>query len=198
MFQEEPDEPHLWLISLPTSRRALGTESPDGASLTDEANGVITFLDDCVQRCLKTPYRYIEELYGVNSATDLDTRRLDVYPSPLFMTVLEQLSIKVEKKSLSPSDVLALATFVRKLVLKLMSKVPNVTFLLAVAEKIDAMLSVERLFSNYPIVTAAIRREVQLLWSCMQPDPEPPTLSGPATQEVQEFLAQVEQIPVCA
>src|ERR1700733_1625355 len=68
------------------------------ASLTDEANGIITFLDGCIQHCLKTPYRYIEELYGFNSTADSDAQRLDVYYSPLFMAVLEQLSIKVEKK----------------------------------------------------------------------------------------------------
>ena len=140
MFQDQPDEPHLWLASLPTSRRDPGTESLDGASLTDEAKSVITVLDDCVQRCLKTPYRYIEELYGMGSTTDSYNQSLDVYPSPLLMTVLEQLSIKVEKKSLSPSDTLALATFVRKLVVKLISKLHNWKILLAVAGKMDDML----------------------------------------------------------
>jgi len=44
-----------------------------------------------------------------------------------------------------------------------MSKLQNVKFLLAFVEKIDAVLSIEQLFSDYPIITAAIRREVQIL-----------------------------------
>jgi nucleolar pre-ribosomal-associated protein 1 len=198
MFQDEPDEPYLWLASLPTSQRAPGTESPDGASLTDEADSVIAFLDDCVQRCLKTPYRYIEELYGISSTTDSDNHTFDAYPSPLFMTVLEQLSIKIEKKFLSPSDVLALTPFVRKLVLKLMSQLQNLNILLVIADKVDSMLSVDRLFPDYPIVTAAIRREVALLWAGLRPVLDPPTPSESASIVVQAFLAQVEQISIRA
>jgi nucleolar pre-ribosomal-associated protein 1 len=193
LFQEDPDEPDLWLASLPSSRRSPGTESPDGASLTDEADGVITFLDDCVQRCLKTPYRYIEDLYDIRNT---DNHGLDVYPSPLFMTVLEQLSIKIEKKSLSPSDVLALATFVRKLVVGLMKKLEDVEILLAVAGKVDGMLTVDRLFAGYPIITAAIRREVALLRACLEPPFNSLQPSRLVSKEVQDFLTQVEQIPV--
>lgn len=198
MFQEEPDEPHLWLLSLPTSRRAADTESRDGASLTDEADSVITFLDECIQRCLKTPYRYLEELYAISKTTDSDNQGIDACPSPLLLTVLEQLSVKVEKKSLSPSDVLALTTFMRKLVLRLMTKLQSLKILLAVAAKVDDMLSVDRLFTDYPIVTSAIRREVALLWACLQPSLDPPVPSGPAVREVQDFLAQVEQLPARA
>jgi nucleolar pre-ribosomal-associated protein 1 len=193
LFQEDPDESDLWIVSLPSSRRSPGTESPDGASLTDEADGVITFLDDCVQRCLKTPYRYIEDSYGIRNA---DNQGLDVYPSPLFMTVLEQLSIKIEKKSLSPSDALALATFVRKLVVGLMQKFEDVEALPAIAKKVDGMFTEGWLFAGYPIVTAAIRREVVLLRACLHPPFIPPTPTRLVSKEVQEFLTQVEQIPV--
>jgi nucleolar pre-ribosomal-associated protein 1 len=31
-------------------------EVHDGGPLVDEADAVISFFDDCVQRCLKTPY----------------------------------------------------------------------------------------------------------------------------------------------
>ena len=196
LFQEDPDEPYIWLASLPLSQRAPGTESPDGVSLTDEADSVIAFLDDCLQRCLKTPYRYIEELYGYNNTTDSDNQGLDVYPSPLLMTVLEQFSIKVEKKSLSPSDVLALATFVRKLVVGLMSKSQDIDILFTVAGKLDDMLSVDRLFASYPVVTAAIRREVAMLRISLQPTVDPPRPSGLASREVRDFLTQVEQVPV--
>ena len=69
LFQEDPDEPSLWLSSLPTTRRTASSISPDGAALTDEAESVITFLDDCVQRGMKTPYRTIGELQGLINTT---------------------------------------------------------------------------------------------------------------------------------
>jgi nucleolar pre-ribosomal-associated protein 1 len=201
MFQEDPDEPHVWLISLPTNRRALGTESPDGAPLTDEADGIIAFLDDCVQRCMKAPYRYIEELYSLSNydnqhPTEGLAERLDVYPSPLLMTVLEQLDVKVGKKMLSASDVLALASFLRKLVFRLTSKQQGLRFLTSVLTKVDGILHPTRLFSQYSVVTAAIRREVSLLRTCLE-GPQPPSAeSNHPIQEVQDFLYQVEKIPI--
>ena len=198
LFQDQPDELHLWLASLPTSRREPGAESLDGARLTDEAESVIVFLDDCLQRCLKTPYRYIEELYGMGSTIDPHNQSPDQYPSPLLMTVLEQLSIKVEKKYLSPSDTLALATFVRKLVVRLIGKLHTWKVLLPIAGNIDAVLNSDRLFPDYPIITGAIRREVGLLWACLQPTLDPPAPSGPARRDIQIFLDEVEQILVRA
>ncbi|KAG6810207.1 hypothetical protein H0H92_012898 [Tricholoma furcatifolium] len=115
------------------SRRRQGTKSPDGAPLTDEGDGVITFLDDCVLRCLKTLYRYIEDLDALENLRDgpsqRRTERVEPLPNPLLvMTVLGQLKIKVSKKIVSGSDVLALASFVRKL-MRLSSKQQDLRFL---------------------------------------------------------------------
>ncbi|KAG6828136.1 hypothetical protein H0H92_009090 [Tricholoma furcatifolium] len=172
MFQDDPAEPYLWLISLPTSRRRQGTESPDGAPLADEGDGVITFLDDCVLRCLKTPYRYIEDLDALENLTDGHsqprTERVEPLPSPLLMTVLEQLEIKVSKKILSASDVLGLASFVRKLMFRLSSKQQDLGFLRAAFDKFDKMLHIDKLFAEFPGMTHAIRQftasPAEFLW----------------------------------
>ncbi|KAG6873594.1 hypothetical protein C0995_013967 [Termitomyces sp. Mi166 len=197
MFQDDPTEPHLWLLSLPTSHRGHGTESPDGAVLTDEGEGVITFLDHCVQRCLKTPYRYLEDMHAVvNPAAPQGqpvTDRDEPLPSPLLMTVLEQLEIKVAKKTLSPSDALAIASFVRKLVFRMSGKQQDLGFLRAVADRFDVMLQAEKLFFDYPIITSAIRREVDLLRMALSP-------ADASLQEVSEeakvFLSVIEEIPI--
>ncbi|KAJ7863151.1 ribosome 60S biogenesis N-terminal-domain-containing protein [Mycena olivaceomarginata] len=85
-----------------------------GFSLEDEADVVIGFLDDCVQRCLRTPYNQ----HGAGTTPD------DL-PSPLIMAVVEQLSAKVaaSKQALSPSHVFVLVMFLRRLVLRLSSHV---------------------------------------------------------------------------
>lgn len=201
MFQEDPDEPHLWLASLPTARRAPGAESPDGAPLTDEADGIIALLDDCVQRCMKTPYRYIEELYSLSNPDDQNpiegfAGRLDVYPSPLLMTILEQLDVKLGKKILSPSDVLALASFLRKLVYRLTTKQQGLLFLQCVMTKIDGILHPSRLFPQYPVITAAIRREVSLLRTCLEGPKVSSVESNQPSQAVQDFLYEVEKLPI--
>ena len=167
LFQEDPDEPSLWLSSLPTTRRTASSISPDGAALTDEAESVITFLDDCVQRGMKTPYRYIEELQGLiktNTASGSGVVILDLgpYPSPLLMTVVEQLNAKVGNRLLSPSDALSLASFVRTLVVSLTTKVLDLVLLQSVAQKVDQILSHDRLFLDYPVLSAAVRREVKV------------------------------------
>ncbi|KAG6856484.1 hypothetical protein H0H87_003952 [Tephrocybe sp. NHM501043] len=208
LFQDDHSEPHLWLISLPTSWRGQGTESPDGASLTNEAKSVIVFLDDCLQRCIKTPYRYLEDLHvfdqpaGAPQLNQSSTERDEPLPSPLLMTVLEQLEIKVVKKILSPSDVLALATFTRKLIFRLASKQQEeeMTFLRKVAERIDKILGSEKLFATeFPVITGAIRQEVGLLLSSVLPHGSLQSnlvAVKESSNDVKIFLSTIEKMPV--
>lgn len=199
LFQEDRHEPQLWLDSLPTSRRAPHTNSPDGALLTDEADGVISFVDDCVQRCLKTPHRYIEELYSFSAPEQQEgpAGRLDVYPSSLLMTLLEQLDVKITKNVLSPSDVLALASFIRKLLYRLTTKQQDLVFLRSLMTKVDGILHPSRLFPQYPIITAAIRREVRLLQTFLNyPQQVSSTSSNGDNQSIQEFLNQAKKLPI--
>ncbi|KAG6849538.1 hypothetical protein H0H93_007626 [Arthromyces matolae] len=129
------------------------------------------------ERCMKTPYRYLEDLQvldvkGVSEDQDVTmtaTAGVDVLPSPLLMTVLEQFQIKVTKATLSPSEVLAVASFVRKLVFRLKGKQQDLKFLRKVEERFDQMLHVDKLFPNYPVITSAIRREVDLLRATFSP-----------------------------
>ncbi|KAK2459367.1 hypothetical protein APHAL10511_008611 [Amanita phalloides] len=200
LFQEDADEPSLWLSALPKTCRSSGSVSPDGVLLTDEADSVITFLDECVQRCLKTPYRYIEELQALvkNPSSATPTADFAFYPSPLLVTVIEQLNAKMSNKLLSPSDVLALASFIRKLVVNLSMKLSNLSLLWSVTERMDVILSKDRLFPNYPVMTAAVRRQVGALRSSLTrlapDDLERMDHSLSVSEEVADFLRQVAQM----
>ncbi|THV01983.1 hypothetical protein K435DRAFT_717738 [Dendrothele bispora CBS 962.96] len=167
LFQEDPEESGIWLSCLPQIQRPSNASmSPDGAALTDEIESVVVFLDDCIQRCSKSPYRYIDELHAMfdNSISDSTNTPLP-HPtlSPLLMTTLEQLTIKVTNKLLSPSDVLALSTFMRKLVFRLSSQTEDLQFLRTYTSKVDEALGIERLFPEYPVLSNGIRREVGIL-----------------------------------
>ncbi|KZT52357.1 hypothetical protein CALCODRAFT_92465 [Calocera cornea HHB12733] len=129
LFEHDPNELPIWLESLPVFEGDGTTLGPDGNPLTDQATGVIALLDDCVNRCLKTPYRYVEEL-GALLTTPADasvplSARAHSLPSPLLMTMLEQLRMKHKAGIFSFSAILATLAFLRRLILGLAGKEQN-------------------------------------------------------------------------
>ncbi|KZT20563.1 hypothetical protein NEOLEDRAFT_1140540 [Neolentinus lepideus HHB14362 ss-1] len=200
MFQDNPDEFYLWLASLPTTRRKSGTEAPDGASLTDEGESVIVFLDDCVQRCMKVPYKYLEEMDQLLATSSNEASGHSQVISLLMATVLEQLAAKMDAGLLSASDILAIATFIRRLCFNVATTLEDSELLLPVAQRVDAVLAVDRLDGNYPVMVKAVRREASILLTSLRRlkgnisiDTHQLVDSDPA---VREFLEQVETLPI--
>ncbi|KAJ6512246.1 ribosome 60S biogenesis N-terminal-domain-containing protein [Mycena vitilis] len=167
VFQKNQEEPALWLSALPSARRCSNdSDLPEGLSLVDEAATVIVFLDDCIQRCLKTPYRYIEDMQALASpgTAELTT---DELPSPLVMTVLEQLRAKAASKGAPPSDLFAVVTFLRKLLVRLSGAQSDLSFLHHIAAKIEETLSPAVLSSQIPLVSNAICKETRMIRICL-------------------------------
>ncbi|OCH95273.1 hypothetical protein OBBRIDRAFT_767994 [Obba rivulosa] len=205
LFQHDTDEVTLWLESLPITERAVDAKAPDGTLLTDERRGVVSFLDDCVLRCMKTPYRYLEESQSlwtqasrghtpVETANAADeARRL---PSPLLMTVLEQLGAKLKARILSPSDALGVVTYIRRLLWRLASKMSDLSFLHACARRLAELIQPSVLFPESSSLSVAILHEVELAPRVLQhlQSPEFRT-SDTSSAAVQEFLALVEITP---
>lgn len=195
VFQQNQTEPSLWLAALPTALHSSknSTELPDDVALTDEAATVIGFLDDCLQRCLKTPYRYIEEMQSLHTEAQPDDM-----PSPLIMAVLEHLGAKVASKQASSSDLFALATFLRKLMLRLSTAQHDLSFLRHVAGKIDGILSPDALSKQGAVVSSAIRREMKMMHNCLpqthvRRDLE---LGHGGLSKLEEFLRQIGDRPI--
>ncbi|KAF8890435.1 ribosome 60S biogenesis N-terminal-domain-containing protein [Infundibulicybe gibba] len=197
LFQSDPQEPRLWLASLPRTHRSPNAETPDGAQLTDEGTSVASFLEDCIQRCLKTPYKYMEELDALYATTpaDQELEGLDSRPSPLMMTVIEQLKAKVEHALLSPSDLLALLSFTRSLLVRLRGKQQTLNGLHAFAAKIQGIFPNGAPSTGFPSMDSAIRRELRLMEGSVGRSSRRSDFGSPkSSQEVQLFLAQVGQI----
>ncbi|KAI0311527.1 ribosome 60S biogenesis N-terminal-domain-containing protein [Amylostereum chailletii] len=198
LFQHDPDEVYLWLSALPQSIRSSDAEAPDGAALTNEKEAVVGFLDECIQRCMKTPYRYLEELQALAPPNNEADDALDIAASPLTMVVLEQLSAKVSGKLLPISDVLSVASFLRRLVVNLASKMHNLVPLVRIADTFAAALNKECLSHEHPVVSRAIIKEAEFLSACLgrlkdAVDSIPlPESTNPA---VQQFLKDVEALP---
>ncbi|KAJ7250903.1 ribosome 60S biogenesis N-terminal-domain-containing protein [Mycena haematopus] len=190
IFQNNPDEPSLWLSALPTACSSSSAHPfPEDPSLAGEAATVISFLDDCIQRCLRTPYKYIEDMQAQHGAGTQKSTPDDL-PSPLVMAVLEQLSARIASKQASPSNVFALAMFLRRLVLRLSSIQCDLLFLNHIAATIDETLGAGALFGQCPRISNAIRREMKTMRSCLPPmhSPRPLNQQNLPSSQLAEFL----------
>lgn len=205
LFQEDLNEVEIWLAALPFHfvRRGQGTEAPDGAPLTDEVDAIVAFLDDCAQRCLKTPYRYMEAMSTLvqSSPSTPDIHRGEIFASPLLMTVLEQVVAKVNGRLMTPSDTLAIFTFVRRLLVMLAAKQEDYQHhdLLAVLDQLDDCINTGQPFPNHPSICFGMRRELSVARACLrhlQDDSCCRAIEGPSDSTITTFLDRIEQVPV--
>src|SRR5579872_2880700 len=174
LFQHDPDEIYLWLESIPPTSVRGRTKSPDGVELLDGGPIIVKFLDECFLRCARTPYKYLEDLSALtpspSSASNEPTedsiiKRPELFPSPVLMTLIDQLSTLV-KQTPSPSDLYSLSVFVRHLVFGLSQKTQNMRFIQTVAGKVDVVFG-DDILPSYPSIAKAVRREVRILRACL-------------------------------
>ncbi|KAI0337320.1 hypothetical protein BDW22DRAFT_1383778 [Trametopsis cervina] len=194
-FQHDPHELDLWLHALPAIKRGPEARAPDDTPLSNETTAVVSFLDDCVQRCLKTPYRYLQELQeswpqtraegGIATAAGESS----ALPSPLLMTALEQLEAKFSRNLLPPADCLAVVTYIRKLMLKFAGKVTTLHPLYTVAKTLQDLLGKPGPSS----IMAAISREAQALRSGLAQLENPIVMPLEHNPTVQAFLRRVSE-----
>lgn len=133
LFQHNPEEFSLWLDSLPVN--IPGTEKNSSC----DSRTVINLLDDCSQRCLKTPFKYLEELRTLAVDQDESTRvgadaltssiQPELLPGPLLMTVIEQFTVRLTAQKLNVHEVTAIMTYLRRLLLRLTCSVQSITIL---------------------------------------------------------------------
>lgn len=178
LFQHDPEELELWLDALPRTVRSPDAKCPDGTPLVDDREGVIKFLDDCMQRCGKTPYRYLEELdaFFESAAVVCKGDNADETPlapmgsrvaSPLMMTVLEQISAKVNNNTLVPSDALALMRYIRYITVSLLGNQYGLAFCRGIAKRLSEIVGRGGTWSTSSNITTAMHREIAILVNCI-------------------------------
>ncbi|KAK0533220.1 hypothetical protein OC834_002320 [Tilletia horrida] len=119
LFQHDRREWDVWMASFPrndvpvAAADATVSASPDSASLSTDQSIVLTFLDDCLARTLKTPYRYIEasrRFLAESSTAESDedatlaSTPVQLAGSPLLHTMVEQFSIRCRKRILDAGE----------------------------------------------------------------------------------------------
>lgn len=176
--------------------------------MTSEIDSVVGFLEDCFLRCSKNAYRYLEDLHNFTSGTVDENSGPEARASgrntlsPLIMTVMEQFTVKAKNGSLPPSDLLALATYVRKLVVKLMGTQEDMRMLNGFSEEFTRTLNGHGHCESYPIMKAAIQREADILRHCIPRFPH--VVDGEDTpipamldlEAQQQFLSEIEKAPI--
>ena len=198
LFEHDPEEVRFWLSSLPMGARLLDVESPEGTPLLNEQAAVVSFLDDCVQLCLKAPYGYIEEL---SPSTSFETTTANGYQlggntlSPLLASVMEQISSRITA-SLSPSDTLVIVSFARRLIVRLACKTEGLGLLLRLSEKFVFPPVREIVEENHVIVAKAVAQEITTLKSYLSllGNPVAPVSvsESPSSSVVDDFLDRFE------
>jgi len=204
LFQHDPEEIYLWLECIPSASSRGGTKSPDGVVLLDGGAIVVKFLEECFLRCSRAPYKYLEDLFTVtpplsplykDTTEDSIAKRPELFPSPVLMTVVEQLSVLVKKEP-SPSDLYSLSAFILHLIFKLAQKTQSLWFTQAIAEKVDKIFG-DDVLPGYPSITKAVRREVRILRACLAGlEDAPRNTPGTITDQMQTFLAKIEGAPL--
>lgn len=174
---------------------------------------MVKVLDDCMQRCNKTPDKYIDGLIDLmssaeeTSSSDVGEVDFSLVPSsintsngisPLIAAVMEQFAAKLKGNLLIPSDVLALVTYIRKLIIGLLMKSCHIRLAEIVASKTRSILSGVDYSLGYSLMCVAIWREVTGLEFLIQ-SVKAVGFSAPFTNQldpaVQEFLTRVESFP---
>ena len=131
MFEHDPAEVDAWLASMPKSSPGATGSAP--ADITERLH-LLSFLDDCARRCMKTPHRYMEEVIRLQAGeTVLSASAL---PSPLLATVLEQLQAKMVGHIISAEAAQVVIRYIRQVVLALSRKDTGAAYLRRLAEKL--------------------------------------------------------------
>ncbi|EIN04336.1 hypothetical protein PUNSTDRAFT_146557, partial [Punctularia strigosozonata HHB-11173 SS5] len=202
LFVHNADEIDAWLDALPMTRRPPHAHAPDGTPLADEGAGVATFLDDCVQRCIRSPYLYIEMLATLQDSSKLtdqqviNVQRSNLPASPLLMTAIEQLCAKTAKTLISMSDTLAVVSFIRHLLLFLACHASDLQFIQACADEMSRVVTMP----NSSIICLALRKEIRLardlVHQISRPNNPGKHMGGGNDVAVREFINKARLRPI--
>ncbi|KAH9180077.1 ribosome 60S biogenesis N-terminal-domain-containing protein [Lactarius sanguifluus] len=201
LFEHDPEEVYFWLSSLPIGARSKGAGAPDETPLLDEQTTIINFLDDCIQLGLKMPYGYIEEVTVLSrgSTANNDYQDGGNAPSPLLATIMEQVFARVSANILHPLDVLAIVSFVRKLLVRLSGKQGSIVPLVHFSERLASLPFDDDLTEEHAAVRRAVAREIITLKNYLLLLRDPTAITSPhgsSSSSVADYLDRIENVPI--
>lgn len=131
LFEHDPSELSIWISAIPRAHSSVS-----GPLLTVQQIYLLSFLDDCFKRAQQFPYRYIEQLTtlvpGYFSWSDPNR-----VVSCVIMAVLEQFHAKMMGQHLATDAAVVILGYFRRVLLGLMGKMDDKTFLDAVTGRLE-------------------------------------------------------------
>ncbi|TYJ56309.1 hypothetical protein B9479_003000 [Cryptococcus floricola] len=138
LFEHDPSELSIWLSAMPR-----GSRENYGPMLLVQQIHLLSFLDDCFRRCLKTPYRYIEEASKLIETSGWQSGNREMI-SPLVMAILEQLSAKIMGQLIATEAACIVVNYLRRVILGLAGKQGNLSFLDRIVARLDEIVEKAR------------------------------------------------------
>lgn len=138
MFEHDHSELDIWLSALPSL--SVGADLSQRAFLTVQQIHLLSFLDECVRRCMKTPYRYIEESLGLLPEYFIPTVRPFELISPLMMTMVEQLRAKINGQHIATEAAGVVLAYLRRVVLGLAGKMKDGKWLKELVKNVETVV----------------------------------------------------------
>jgi len=201
LFGHDPQELEIWLNALPRSVRSPDAKSPDGAALLDEKSSVLSVFDEALKRCLKSPYKYVETtMEFVHSIITGNSYSPPLLSSPLLMAIIEVMNdCTLGAVQAPPSALLALATYVRRVIFGLHLKQPNTEYSRRILEYIISLQIHNRgTLTSHPAIGTGTLREWQMLNDIFNAlDQSWPSISE-SNPVVEDFIHHLERMAIGA
>jgi hypothetical protein len=142
LFEHDHGEVEIWLSGLPN----LSTlkDPSQRAWLVVQQIHLLSFLDECARRCMKTPYRYIEETLTLLPNYFDPTVRPYELVSPLFMTVLEQLRAKINGQLIATEAAGVILAYLGRVIVGMAGKFKDGKWLEEVVHRLEVMVKEAR------------------------------------------------------
>ncbi len=169
LFDHDQGELDIWLSALP--RLSQDADLASRATLLTQQIYLLSFLDDCFRRAIKTPYRYIDDSMPLVPDYFSPSKPHEMV-CPVIMTVLEQLNAKILGELISTDAAGVVMCWLRRAMLGLSGKMRDGKFLEAVVgrlrETLDAAKEKGQSRTGLRAVLKGIRDELHTVFGSVE------------------------------
>jgi nucleolar pre-ribosomal-associated protein 1 len=202
LFEHDPQELDIWVNALPRSLRSPDAKGPDGTPLLDEKSSVLSVIDEALKRCLKSPYKYVETITEfAHSNSPISTGATydpSLLPSPLLMAIIEVMNdCATGVTRAPPSALLALATYVRRVIFGFHLKQPDTQYSRRLLEYVISLkIPNQGNLVDCPAIGAGILREWNILTDIFDVLDQSWPPIGESNPSVEDFVHHLERMIV--
>jgi len=153
LFEHDSGELEIWLGALP--KLPPDADVSSRAKLLTQHVHLLSFLDDCIRRAIRTPYKYIEESLSLVPDYFSPSKPYEMI-CPVLMTILEQLNAKIIGELISTEAAGVVMCWLKRVMLGLSGKMRDGQFLAAVLRRTGRTLEEARAKGQIRIGLAAV------------------------------------------